>query len=71
VFVGLAANAALLGPDVARDKAGFVITEARLETAMPGVFAIGAVRSGYGGRLTQAVAEATSAAELAAGRCED
>jgi len=71
VFVGLAANAALLGPEVARDGAGFVITGERLETAMSGVFAIGAVRSGYGGRLTQAVAEATSAAELAAGRCED
>ena len=33
------------------------------------VFAIGAVRSGYGGRLTQAVAEATTAAERAAARC--
>jgi thioredoxin reductase (NADPH) len=29
------------------------------------------VRSGYGGRLTQAVAEATTAAERAAARCED
>jgi thioredoxin reductase (NADPH) len=71
VFVGLAANAALLGPEVPRDPDGFVVTDARLETALPGVFAIGAVRSGYGGRLTQAVAEATTAAELAAARCED
>jgi thioredoxin reductase (NADPH) len=38
---------------------------------MPGVFAVGAVRAGYGGRLTQAVAEATTAAERAAARCED
>ncbi len=71
VFVGLAANAALLGPEVARDSHGFVVTDTRLETALPGVFAIGAVRSGYGGRLIQAAAEATTAAELAAARCQE
>jgi thioredoxin reductase (NADPH) len=71
VFVGVAPNAGLLPPDVARDERGFVVTDANFETASPGVFAIGAVRSGYGGRLTQAVAEATSAAERAAARCDD
>ena len=71
VFVGLEANAALLGPEVARDAAGFVITDATCETGLPGVFAIGAVRAGYGGRLTQAVAEATTVAERAAARCGD
>ncbi|MPZ33061.1 MAG: thioredoxin-disulfide reductase [Rhodospirillales bacterium] len=70
VFVGLVPNAGLLGAEVARDAAGFVVTDAHFETALPGVFAIGAIRSGYGGRLTQAVAEATTAAELAAARCE-
>jgi thioredoxin reductase (NADPH) len=71
VFVGLEANAGLLPADVARNERGFVITDANFETASPGVFAVGAVRSGYGGRLTQAVAEATTAAERAAARCED
>ena len=71
VFVGLSPNAGLLPTDVVRDEHGFVITDANFETGSPGVFAIGAVRSGYGGRLTQAVAEATSAAESAAARCED
>lgn len=71
VFVGLTPNAGLLGPAVARDARGFVVTDAGFETAMPGVFAIGAVRAGYGGRLTQAVAEATTAAERAAARCDD
>lgn len=71
VFVGLSANAGMLPADVARDERGFVVTDASFETAAPGVFAIGAVRSGYGGRLTQAVAEATTAAERAAARCED
>ena len=68
-FVGLVANAGLLPADIARDEHGAIVTDARFETASPGVFAVGAVRSGYGGRLTQAVAEATSAAELAAARC--
>jgi thioredoxin reductase (NADPH) len=71
VFVGLAPNASLLSPDVARDARGFVVTDANFETAAPGVFAVGAVRSGYGGRLTHVVAEATTAAERAAARCED
>jgi thioredoxin reductase (NADPH) len=71
VFVGLAPNASLLSPDVTRDARGFVVTDANFETASPGVFAVGAVRSGYGGRLTHAVAEATTAAERAAVRCED
>jgi len=70
VFVGLAPNASLLSSDVARDARGFVVTDANFETASPGMFAVGAVRSGYGGRLTQAVAEATTAAERAAARCE-
>ena len=69
VFVGLTPNASLLSPDVARDAHGFVVTDAAFETAAPGVFAVGAVRAGFGGRLTHAVAEATTAAERAAARC--
>jgi thioredoxin reductase (NADPH) len=71
VFVGLSPNADLLGSSVARDADGFVVTNATFETAASGIFAIGAVRAGYGGRLTHAVAEATVAAEHAAARCDD
>ncbi|MFZ5779144.1 MAG: NAD(P)/FAD-dependent oxidoreductase [Pseudomonadota bacterium] len=70
VFVGQSPNTGLLGADAARDEAGFVVTDRHLETTVPGIFAVGAVRSGYGGRLTHAVAEATSAAECAAARCD-
>jgi thioredoxin reductase (NADPH) len=69
-FIGVAPNAALLPDTMARDAVGAAVTDATLETAMPGVFAIGAVRAGYGGRLTDAVGEATRAAELAARRCQ-
>ena len=69
VFIGLEPNAALLDSAVGRDSKGFVQTNGSLESSLPGVLAIGAVRSGYGGRLTNAVSEATSAAELAVRRC--
>jgi thioredoxin reductase (NADPH) len=69
VFIGLSPNADLLDASVERDDGGFVRTNGSLETTMPGVFAIGAVRAGYGGRLTNAVSEATAAAELAVLRC--
>ena len=70
VFIGLTPNAALLPAALPRDADGAVITDASLETPLPGVFAIGAVRAGYGGRLTDAVGEATRAAECAARRCQ-
>ena len=39
------------------------MTDHSLQTAMPGVFAAGAVRAGYGGMLTHAVAEGILAAK--------
>jgi thioredoxin reductase (NADPH) len=69
VFIGLEPNAELLGSGVERDPRGFVRTDSDLGTTMPGVRAIGAVRSGYGGRLTNAVSEATVAAEAAVRSC--
>ncbi len=71
IFIGLVPNAELLSPEVARTVEGLVVTDTNFETGAAGVFAVGAVRAGFGGRLTQAVAEATTAAERAASRCED
>ena len=71
VFVGLSANAGLLGPEVARDERGFVVTDPACETASAGLFAVGAVRAGHGGTLAEAVGEATRAAVRAAARCDD
>ena len=42
---------------------GFLITEHQFRTALPGIFAAGAVRSGYGGLLVHAMAEGISAAK--------
>ena len=68
VFTGLEPNSALLAEHAELDAAGSVVTNDRLETRTPGLFAIGAVRSGYRGRLVHAVGEAATAAMLAASR---
>lgn len=57
-YIGLVPNADYLPREVARDAAGCAITDSHLQTALPGLWAIGAVRSGYGGTLPEAMDEA-------------
>ena len=57
-YIGLVPNSDIVPAAVERDAAGCVQTNADCETAVPGVWAIGAVRSGYGGTLPEAVQEA-------------
>lgn len=64
-YVGLEPACAFMPEAVPRDAGGCLVTGPGLQTAMPGVFAAGAVRSGYGGLLTHALAEGVSAAESA------
>ena len=64
-YIGLAPNGAWLGDLVERDAQGGVLTDARLCTKTPGLFAIGALRHAYGGRLTDALGEASAAAAMA------
>ena len=67
-YVGLEPVTEFVPAEIARDSAGFLQTDADLSTAMPGVFAAGAVRSGYLGMLTHAIAEGEAAARSAAAR---
>jgi thioredoxin reductase (NADPH) len=62
VYIGQTPNSELLADLAERDDAGFVGTSPGLSTRTPGIYAAGAVRRGYGGRLTNAVGEATAAA---------
>ena len=57
-YIGLVPNADYLPREVACDAAGCAITDDHLQTALPGLWAIGAVRSGYGGTLPEAMDEA-------------
>ena len=65
VFVGLTPNAEFVPPGVKRDAKGAIETDASYQTAIRGVYAIGAVRAGYSGMLDDAVKEARAAAETA------
>lgn len=65
VYVGLAPESEFVPPSVLRDANGFLMSDAALETTVPGLFAAGAVRAGYEGLLTHAVAEGVTAASSA------
>lgn len=65
-YIGLEPNAAFVPATVARDATGRLVTSDSLETALPGVFAAGAVRSGCGGSLDDALADAQRAAAAVA-----
>jgi thioredoxin reductase (NADPH) len=68
-YIGLEPNCGFAPPEIARDADGFLITDASLQTAMAGVYAAGAMRAGYGGLLTHAIAEAQTAATAATAHC--
>lgn len=69
VFIGLEPNAAPFAALAETDDSGGILTDERMQTACPGLYAIGAVRAGYRGRLVHAVGEAATAAMVAAARC--
>ena len=70
-YVGLQPNSEWMNDLVDRAPSGAVITDAGFRTRTPGVFAVGALRHGYGGRLTHALGEATSAAIEASAELEN
>ncbi len=65
-YVGLEPAVEFAPDAVKRDAAGRLQTDSGFQTAMAGVFAAGAVRAGYGGLLTHAMAEGIAAAKSAA-----
>lgn len=70
-YVGLEPNSAFAPPAIARDEGGRLVTNDSFETAMPGVWAIGAVRAGYSGLLRDAAAEAQRVARAVASRLKE
>lgn len=64
-YVGLAPNSEFVPAQADRDPAGCLLTDASMQTRLPGVFAIGAVRSGYGGMLAEAMNDAAVASAAA------
>ena len=65
--IGLEPRSAWTG--LATDASGAIIVDANGATAAAGVFAVGAVRSGHGGRLGHAMADAQRVAAAVAAYC--
>jgi thioredoxin reductase (NADPH) len=61
VFVGLEPNVSYVPDTIERDADGYIVTDPRFQTSVPGIYAVGAVRAGYSGQLAHAVDEAASA----------
>ena len=61
-YPGLDPVSGFLPEAATRDATGALSTDAGLRTTMPGVYAAGAVRAGYGGLLTHALADGVTAA---------
>ena len=61
-YIGLEPNCDFAPAEAKRDANGCLVTNESLQTAVPGVYAVGAVRAGYGGMLTHAIDEGKAAA---------
>ncbi|MBI4544874.1 MAG: FAD-dependent oxidoreductase [Gemmatimonadetes bacterium] len=65
VFIGFAPNTHLLGEHAEHDAGGYFITDWRMETSLPGLYAAGDVRSQLVRQISTAVGDATTAAMAA------
>jgi len=62
IFVGFKPNAGLVEGHAKHDAGGYFITDERMMTSIPGLFAAGDVRSQLTRQITTAVGDATTAA---------
>jgi len=62
VFIGFKPNSWLVKEHMRHDEGGYVITDDRMMTSIPGLFAAGDVRSQLTRQITTAVGDATTAA---------
>jgi thioredoxin reductase (NADPH) len=65
VFIGTQPNSDLINGMVKQDENGFVITDEKMETSIPGVFAAGDIRSKALRQVSTAVGDAANAAFFA------
>ena len=65
-FIGFIPHSDLFDEEIAArielDESGHIVTNERMETAVPGIYAAGDVRSQYVRQVTNAVGDATTAA---------
>lgn len=66
IFVGFAPNNGLVPAGIKMNTAGYVITDEKCETTIPGIFAVGDLRQKYANQIVLAAADGCTAALAAA-----
>lgn len=61
VFIGFRPNTGIIEGHAAHDEMGYLVTDANMQTSIPGLFAAGDVRSQLTRQVTTAVGDATTA----------
>jgi thioredoxin reductase (NADPH) len=64
-FIGFRPNSHLVRGELKKDAGGYIITDFKMETSIPGIFACGDVRSQLVRQITNAVGDGTTAAVAA------
>ena len=65
IYVGFRPNSQIFGPEFPKDEQGFLLTDDKMETPIPGIYVAGDVRSQYVRQISNAVGDATTAAVAA------
>ena len=71
VFVGFVPNSDIVSESMRKNEAGYFITDDKMETSIPGIFAIGDVRQQLVRQITNAVGDGTTAAVAAQKHIEE
>lgn len=66
IFVGFSPNNQLVPAGIKKNSTGYVITDEKCETNMPGIFAVGDLRQKYANQIVLAAADGCTAALAAA-----
>ena len=66
IFVGFSPNNQIVPAGIKRNTSGYVITDEKCETAIPGIFAVGDLRQKYANQIVLAAADGCTAALAAA-----
>lgn len=62
VFIGFTPNSHLVAGDLTKSEMGYILTDTRMMTSIPGIFAIGDVREQLTKQITTAAGDGTTAA---------
>jgi len=71
VFIGFHPNTRILPEDIKKNDQGYLLTDYKMETSIPGIYACGDVRHQLVRQITNAVGDGTTAAMAAVYRIEE